>query len=401
MTKFRLYFVAFAISVAVGGFATSGIADETTGITDTAIKIGVITPITGVQAHYGASHKTVTELVVKEINQAGGINGRKIELIIEDEGCSGTKARAAINKLVTRDEVFAVFGGTCAAAIVPVVPVMIENKVPYLTAMVIADSLTNPLSKYVFRAQVPATRIGRLMTAYATEALNAKRIAIVNQDDEYGAGELKGSMFELEQRKFTPVAHETHKLGDSDFSAQALRLKQVNPDVVLIHSYAPQTAALIRKAYELGLRARYIAGVASGNTQILQLIGEEPSRGSFNAISVNVDPTGKVNPLTIDFVARYTKEYPEISKRPGIPGPGEFQVIGGLTPFLEGLKRAGRNLTRDGFIAALEGITELKTAGYPTVTFSKDNHDGVLKAPFWYYDKDGKILVTEKVYSTD
>jgi branched-chain amino acid transport system substrate-binding protein len=401
MTRSKLSRVAPAIAVAVVGFAAAGIAGETTGITDTTIKIGVITPITGVQAHYGASHKTVTELVAKEANAAGGINGRKIELIIEDEGCSGTKARAAINKLVIRDEVFAVFGGTCAAAIVPVVPIMIENNVPYLTAMVISDSLTDPLSKYVFRAQVPATRIGRLMTTYAVEALNAKRVAIVNQDDEYGAGELKGSMLELERRKVTPVAHETHKLGDSDFGAQALRLKQANPDVVLIHSYAPQTAGLIRKAYELGLRARYIAGVASGNTQILQLIGEEPSRGNFNAISVNVDPTGKINPLTIDFVARYTKEYPEISKRPGIPGPGEFQVIGGLTPFLEGLRRAGRNLARDSFIAALESITELKTAGYPTVTFSKDNHDGVLKAPFWYYDKDGKILVTEKVYSTD
>jgi branched-chain amino acid transport system substrate-binding protein len=354
-----------------------------------------------VQAHYGAAHKTVTEMVVKEVNDAGGINGRKIELIIEDEGCSGTKARAAIQKLVIRDEVFAVFGGTCAAAIVPVVPVMVENQVPYLTAMVISDSLTNPINKYVFRAQVPATRIGRLMTGYAVDALNAKRIAIVSQDDEYGAGELKGSMAELERRNLKPVAHETHKTGDSDFSAQALRLKQANPDVVLIHSYAPQTAGIIRKAYELGVRARYVAGVASGNTQILQLIGEDPSRGSFNAISVNVDPTGKENPLTKDFVARYVKEYPELAKRPGIPGPGEFQVIGGLTAFLEGLKLAGRNLTREGFITSLERVQDLKTAGYPAVTFSKDNHDGVLKAPFWSYDKDGNIQVTQKIYSVD
>jgi branched-chain amino acid transport system substrate-binding protein len=400
MKTSRSVLVGFSIASAVTWLATISDAAEI-GVTDTTIKIGVITPITGVQAHYGASHKTVTELVVKEVNASGGINGRKIDLVIEDEGCSGTKARAAINKLVTRDEAFAVFGGTCAAAIVPVVPFMIENKVPYLTAMVIADSLTNPLSKYVFRAQVPATRIGRVMATYALEALQGKRIAIVSQDDEYGAGELKGTLLELERRQVKPVAHETHKVGDNDFSAQALRLKNAEPDVVLVHSYAPQTAALIRKSYELGLRARYIAGVASGNTQILQLIGEEPSRGSFNAISVNVDPTGKVNPLTKDFVARYTTEYPELSKRPGIPGPGEFQVIGGFTPFLEGLTRAGRDLTRDGFIAALETINELKTAGYPTVTFSKDNHDGVLKAPFWYYDKDGKILVTEKIYSTE
>jgi branched-chain amino acid transport system substrate-binding protein len=400
MKRLVVLLLGCIVPTALGMLNAASAADDV-GVTDTAIKIGVVTPITGVQAHYGASHKTVTELVAKEVNGSGGINGRKVELIIEDEGCSGTKARAAIQKLVTRDQVFAVFGGTCAAAIVPNVPFLIENKVPYLTAMVIADSLTNPLSKYVFRAQVPAIRIGRLMATYAIDELNAKRLAIVNQDDEYGAGELKGTLLELEKRKVTPVAHETHKLGDSDLSAQALRLKNAEPDVVLVHSYAPQTAALVRKSYELGLRARYIAGVASGNTQILQLIGEDPSRGSFHAISVNVDPTGKVNALTKDFVTRYTAEYPELAKRPGIPGPGEFQVIGGLTPFLEGLKRAGRDLNRDRFIAALESIRELKTPGYPTVTFSSDNHDGVLKAPFWYYNKNGNILVTEKVYSTD
>ena len=125
---------------------------------------------------------------------------------------------------------------------------MVENKVPYVTAMVISDSLTNPLSRYVFRAQVPATRIGRLMATYAVDALQGKRIAIVSQDDEYGAGELKGTLLELERRGVKPVAQETHKVGDSDFSAQALRLKSANPDVVLVHSYAPTTAALIRKS---------------------------------------------------------------------------------------------------------------------------------------------------------
>jgi branched-chain amino acid transport system substrate-binding protein len=103
MRRLILLLFGCTVATALGMLNTAGVADEI-GVTDTAIKIGVVTPITGVQAHYGASHKTVTELVAKEVNSGGGINGRKVELIIEDEGCSGTKARAAIQKLVTRDQ---------------------------------------------------------------------------------------------------------------------------------------------------------------------------------------------------------------------------------------------------------------------------------------------------------
>jgi branched-chain amino acid transport system substrate-binding protein len=394
MTTAGLLFLVAATAVAVR-------AAETTGLTGSTIKIGVLAPITGVQAHFGASIKTVTELMAKEVNEAGGIHGRKLELIVEDEACSGTKARAAVNKLIFRDQVFAIFGGTCAAAIVPTIPVMVDNQTPYMTPMVIAEKLTDPFSKYIFRAQVPATIIGRLMVAYGTDRFGAKRVAIVSQDDEYGAGELKGSLLELKRKNIDLVAHETHKVGDADFSAQALRLKQANPDLVLIHSYAPQTAALVKKAFELGVRAQYVGGVASGITRITELIGEEPSRGMYSAISVVVDPTGKSHPLTKDFVARYTKEYPEHSKRPGIPGPGEFQVLSGAAVFIEGLKRAGRELNREKFIQALETIRGMETGGYRAVSFSKDNHDGVLSAHFWHYEKDGVVRVTDKIYSVD
>lgn len=378
-----------------------GMAADSPGVTDTSVTVGVIGPITSQMAHLGSAIKTVSELLVKEVNQGGGIHGRQVKLVIEDEACSGTKARAAVNKLVLRDQVFALFGGSCAAAVVPVVPFIRDNKVPFVTPMVISETLTDPFSRYVFRAVIPATAIGRLMASYAVDQFHAQRIAIVNQDDEYGTGELKGSLLELQKRGLTPVAHETHKFGDTDFSAQALRLKQTNPQVVLIHSYVPSTAGIIRKAYELGVRAQYIAGVGSSSPRVIELLGEEPARGSYSAISAVVDPTGKMNPLTKDFVARYVKEYPEHGKRPGIPGPVEFQVLSAGMAFIEGLRRAGRDLTREKFVDALETIQDLKTGGYRSLTFTKTNHDGVLSTYFWYYDRDGKMRITDKYYTVD
>lgn len=387
--------------VLLGGTAAPGHADETTGVTDTSLKIGVIAPITGPVAYFGFSIKTVTDLIFKEVNEAGGIHGRKLEWIIEDDNCSGTKARAAFNKLIFRDQAFAIFGGTCAAAIAPALPLVRDNKIPYMSPMVISEKLTDPFSKYIFRAQVPATIMGRLMVAYAIDRFQPKRIAVVYMDDEYGTGELKGSLLELNKRGITPVAQETHKFGETEFSALALRLKQANPDVVLIHSYAAQTGGIIRKAYELGLRAQYIAGVASTTPRVIELIGEEAARGRYSAISVVVDPVGKTHPLTKDFVARYVKEYPEHSKRPGIPGPGEFQALSGAVAFVEGLKRAGRNLTREAFIRGLETIRDLETGGYRRLTFTKDDHDGAKSTHFWYHDQEGKMRVTEKYYSAD
>ena len=389
-----------AIAFFAWGVAESN-AGETTGLDDSTIKIGLLAPITGAEANYGESYKTVTELLTKQANDSGGINSRKIELVVADEGCSGTTARAATNKLIVRDGVFAIVGGTCAAAIVPVVPLMVEHQVPFLTAMVIADKLTNPVNPNVFRAQVRATAIGQLMVTYAIDAFKPTRIAVVNQDDAYGAGELNGTLIELKKRNITLVAHETHKVGEPDLSAQALRLKEANPEVVLVHSYATQTAALVRKAFELGMRVQFVAGVASAATQIIQLIGEEASRGSFSAISVVVDPTGKSDPLTKDFVAHYVREYPVISSRPGIPGPGEFQVLGGYSVFMEGLKRAGRELTRSNFISALETVRNFKTGGYPSITFTKQNHDGVSSSHFWRYSKDGAIQLTDKLYTVE
>lgn len=368
-----------------------------TGVTDTSIKIGMFYVLTGPASPYGLGTLNSGKLVIDEVNAAGGINGRKIETIVEDDGCSGAKAVAAAKKLISSDQVFALYGGNCSASTINVVPIAVEANIPLYVPMAVSKNITEPMRKQVFRSNVNSIMEGSLMVDFAMERYTPKRVAILYSNEEYGteaSAPIPGRLQSKYQIK--PVAVIGHQLGATDFSAEVLKIKEAEPDVVLMTTYLRDASIFLRQAKELGLNAHFVGSIAASNQIMDQLAGKEAVWGRYAAITPIIDdPDG---PKLAQFKKKYQAEFPEQSKRPGIPGIYDLQGYASIQIFLEGLRRTGRDLTREKFIAALESIKDFATNAYAPVSFSPTDHDGVQGAYFYEFAADGKRVFINKYY---
>ena len=385
-----------AVLLAGGAWAASA-AEETTGVTETSVKVGMFFVLTGPASPYGVGTRNSAQLVIDEVNKAGGINGRKIEAIIEDDGCSGSKAMASAQKLITRDQVFALYGGNCSASTVGLVPMANEHRVPMYVPMAVTKNIANPLTKYVFRSNVMSTMEGSLMVDFAMDKYKPKRAVILYSTDEYGT-ESHSSMAPRLKEKYgvTPVAVLGHKRDDTDLSAQALKVKEAKPDVVLMATYLRDASIFLRQARELGVDAKFVGSIAASNQIMDELAGKEAVWGRYAAITPLIDdPQG---PRLAPFVSKYCAVFTEHCKRPGIPGIYDGQGYASIQIFLEGLRRAGRNLTREGLVRALETVKDFPTNAYAPVSFSSTDHDGVQGAYFYEFTADGKRVFLDQYY---
>lgn len=382
------------LAATLGLVATPAAAE--TGVTDTAIKVGMFFVLTGPASPYGLGTRNSAQLVIDEVNAAGGIHGRKIEYIIEDDGCSGAKAVAAAKKLISSDQVFVLYGGNCSSSTVNVVPVAVEASVPLYVPMAVTKNIAEPMKKQVFRTNVNSVMEGSLMADLAVERYKAKRVAVLYSNEEYGIEASAPIPARLEKHGLKAVAVVGHKRDDTDFSAQVLKVKESTPDVVLMTTYLRDASIFLRQAKELGLNARFVGSIAASNPIMDQLAGKEAVWGRYAAITPIIDdPDG---PKVAAFKKRYEAKFPEHSKRPGIPGIYDLQGYGSVQVFLEGLRRAGRDLTRAKFIAALESIKDFPTGAYAPVSFSPTDHDGVQGAYFYEFAPDGKRVFIDRYY---
>lgn len=379
------------------GFLLAGSAAAEVGVTDTSVKIGMFYVLTGPASPYGLGTRNSAQMVIDEVNKAGGIHGRKIEYIIEDDGCSGAKAVAAAKKLINLDKVFALYGGNCSGSTVNVVPVAVEANVPFYVPMAVTKNIVEPFRKQVFRTNVNSVMEGSLMADFAVERFKASRIAVLYSNEEYGievSAPIPGRLQSKHNMK--PVAVVGHKRDDTDLSAQVLKIKEANPEVVLMTTYLRDASIFIRQAKELGLNAKFVGSIAASNPIMDQLAGKEATWGRYAAVTPLIDdPQG---PKFADFRKRYQAAFPEHSKRPGIPGIYDGQGYASIQIFLEGLRRAGRDLTRAKLIAALETIKDFPTGSYAPVSFSPTDHDGVQGAYFYEFTPDGKRVFIDKYF---
>ena len=408
--KKKGFFVALLSSVLlmwlIGIVPAAEMKGDTTGVTDKSIKIGSFFALTTPASAYGIGTRNAMELVFNEINAKGGINGRKLEWIVEDDGCSPSKAVAAVKKMITGDKVFAVYGGNCSMSTVNILPLAIENKVPLFICMAITEKITDPFNKYVFRTNVTSLMEGPLMADFAMDEFKPKRMAIIYQTDESGMTSMKGIVPRLVEKYNMKCAAEgaadrcmiveAHKFGDTDMSSQVLKVKEFKPDVIFLCTYLQQASIILRQANELGINAKYVCSIPASNPIIDELAGKEAVWGKYYAVTPLIDDIE--GPKFKNYIERYKKAYPIHSLRPGIPGIYDCQGYGSVNTFVEGLKRAGRNLTRESFIAALETLKDFPSGAYAPVTFSSTDHDGVQGIYFYTFTPDGKRKFIDKYY---
>ena len=359
-------------------------AGERTGVTDKEILIGGIAPLTGFASILGPQVENAGKLAAKQINQAGGIHGRKIKYIVGDTGCGSSMGLAAVKKLIYSDKVFALHGLCCSHAGMAIRPMLEKEGVPILITIAQGDRILKPLSKYIFRILPPTDVTGQLMGRFMREYFYEKytRVAILHTVEEYGSSGRKGVVKQLKKYGIEPLAIESHKIGDTDYSGQILKIKALNPQVLFLFSYDKDMATIAKQAYELGLDCIKIACLGSENRNVRVLAGKEALENFYGGLTnVDVIRSEKLK----SFNAMYEKEYPSYVKNPNNPSGNDSVSYMGFQIIVEALKRAGRDLTRTKYIKAMESIKDFKSPWVLPITFSATQHEGALEELYFRY----------------
>ncbi len=388
----RFRAVRFGLALAVAGlFAGPAWAED--GVTATTIRIGMFGPLTGPVSIYGYPINDGAIAVYKAVNDAGGINGRKIEIVQEDDACDPAKARAAVKKLISADGVFMIHGGSCSGATVAIRDVVTDEQVPFMVMAATLDRISVPVSKYVFTTTAPGTTDGAEIMRFVRSMPNVKRIGIVHHTDEWANAKMEGIRAGLAQPGLTLVDDEVLERNATDATTQVLHLKDAKPDVVLFITYPGESAVFLRDARKFGLTGPFVG--TNGVSDLLDLAQRAGGLDAVKDVYATAFLKGPVgSPQLQEATDLLTKYFPN-DKTQSV----SFYGMSGAYAVIDALRRAGPDLTREKFIQALE-TTKGAPAGpaYCEITITPTNHQGCTSEQMWTV-KDGKIVALGETWT--
>ncbi|HEX2062325.1 MAG TPA: ABC transporter substrate-binding protein [Thermoanaerobaculia bacterium] len=277
----------------------------TTGGTEGEIVVGEYGSLTGGQATFGQSTHNGIMLAVDEINAAGGVDGRKIRIITEDDQSKAEEAANAVTKLISQNNVIAVLGEVASSNSLAAAPICQSNKVPMIT-----PSSTNPrvteVGDYIFRMCFIDPYQGEAMANYLTKQVGMKKAAIlIDVKSDYSTG--LASFFE---RTFTQnggqiTGKQSYAQGDSDFRSQLTAIKAGNPDVIFVPGYYNDIGQIAIQARDLGMTQPLAGGDGWESPKLIE-IGGKALEGCFYSNHYHVDDP---SPAVREFVQKYQERY--------------------------------------------------------------------------------------------
>ena len=334
------------------------------GVTVDTITLGQSASLTGPSEELGREMKAGAEAYFNAVNEAGGINGRKIKLLSLDDVGVPARAKANTLKLLDEEKVFALFGYTGTHTINPILPLIEKNKVPFF-APASGDAATrDPISRYVFNIRASyAEETEKIVEQLTRRGLT--KIALFYQNDAYGRAGLAGLERAMRERKSHILIFGSADRDSTNVASAAQTIAKSGAQAVLVSAGATTASAFIKEMKKLGSGAQFCLLSSVGAKTLAAELGED-GRG------VEVS---QVVPLPYSDSEPLGREY---LKRIGGPGKASFASLEGYiaaSVFVEGLKKAGKVLTRESFIDALEKLGTVDLRGY-RVKFSPTNHNG-------------------------
>ena len=352
------------------------VARAETGVTDTEIRIGMWTPLSGPVALLGQSARDAVRLWAKEVNDKGGIHGRKINFISYDDAGSPQEAQTVIRRLIDQDQVFMLISGSVSGSTLPVRQVITREKVPFVSSISSNVNLMKPFSRYIFRIYANEDSQALGMVDWMMEHEKLKRPAIIYNSNDYGVGGFQIFQERLKEKyKISPTAAERYNPGDQDFSAQLLRIKGADPDGLLIYAFAQEAGIIVRQAKELGIGAKLFGGGGT-STPLLQRGAGQAAAGFVSVLVVPEIADSSQKPAVVAYRDKLKATlYPD-----GFPPgrPSEYDLAGYAAGKVTeaALEKVGKDLSRESFVDALEGIKNFDTGMTFPISYSKDNHEG-------------------------
>ena len=376
MKKINMFVVG--AMMLIGGCGKSGeVAKPET------IKIGGMAPLTGALAIYGVTTTNGAELAVKEINENGGILGKKIEYIMLDTKGDSTEAVMAYNKLVD-EKVAGIIGEITSKPTLAVAEVAVQDNMPLITPTGTQVDITEA-GPNVFRVCFTNPYQGKVLAITSKERLGADTVAVMlNNSSDYSDGITKAFIEESEKLGMKVMGVEGYSDGDKDFRPQLTKLAAMNPDVVLIPEYYEQAALIATQAREVGVKSIFVG--SDGWDGIAKTL----DKSSYSAIENSYFTNHFSMEDQSEKIQNFLKDYRETYKE----DPSAFSALGydAIYMMKSAIEKAGTT-DKQKVVDALKGIEYDGVTGY--LTF--DDHNNPVKAVTVLKIENGKYIFDSKV----
>ena len=353
----KLKYATLLAALALGGtLAQAQKAPPPQGVSDKEIVLGSIQDLSGPIAGFGKQVRFGMMLAVDEINEQGGINGRKLKLIIEDSAYDPKKAVLAAQKLVNQDKIFMMLGHIGTAQNMAAMPVQFEKNVINFFPITAAREMYEPFHKLKY--SFAATYFDQMRNAVPKMAKDkgAKKVCIMYQDDDFGLEVLKGGEAGLKTIGMDFVEKTSYKRGATDFSSQVSKMQASGCDMIVLGTIIRETIGAIGTARKSGYNPTFLASSA-GYTDLIHKLGGKAMDGLYATMTVQ-NPYTDENSQPMRFWAnKYKTKFNE--------DPAVFSVYGYsiIDSFAKAATKAGKNLNTESFIKVMD------TMVYPSDMF--------------------------------
>jgi len=248
------------------------------------IEIGWIAPLTGDAANIGQNEQAATQLAVDEINKAGGVNGRQIQVIYEDGQCTGTPASNAANKLINIDKVPAILGGACSGETMAFTAAAEQSKTVVLSPCSSNPAITNA-GDYIFRDYPSDSYQGSNAANYIFNTLGKKKVAVLYVQGDYEEGIKTVFVDNFQKLGGTIVADESAAPATTDFRSQLTKIKAAKPDLVYFLSYTNEATLGIKQARELRINVPFFGGDSWDDAKLWSAVGSAGEGSMYTVVS--------------------------------------------------------------------------------------------------------------------
>ena len=351
------------------------------GVTDSQILLGQSVALSGPAEQLGKDMQLGANLYFNYVNSRGGVNGRKIVLKTLDDGYEPPRAVENTKKLINDDKVFALFGYVGTPTSNAVLPIFTEAKVPFVGAFTGAESLRAPFNRNIFNVRASYFDETEAIVQHLT-AMSVNNIAIFYQNDGYGQAGLAGMERAMKKRNLQLSARATVERNTVEVAKAVEEIKKAQPQAVVMISAYKSCAAFIKEMKRAGANPTFWNVSFVGSKALAKELDKE-GRG------VQIS---QVVPFPWDSSIPIVKEYRALlDEAKADPGFGTLEGFIAAKVMVEGLRRAGKNLSRDNFMRAMESIQDYDVGGFK-VTFGPGQRSGSKFVDLTIISKDQRFV---------
>jgi ABC-type branched-subunit amino acid transport system substrate-binding protein len=361
------------------------------GVLDDSLVLGMVASFTGSNKERGRTMRLGWEMAIKETNEKGGIHGRKLRLVTQDDGYDPNRTLAGMKEVVEAQNAFAIVGNVGTSTSAVAAPYAGQKEAVFFGALSGGDGLRkSPPDRHVFNFRASLAREAEAAVRYLVDVrrLSPKRIAVLAQDDDFGASGRRGAVKQLTAYGLAPseilqLSYPRNTADVREAVAKLLARQGAYDAVVMVATYKP-AATFVRKAKDAGLELFYTTVSADSNGVAEELVESGPQY-TDGVLVTQVVPVPTSNATTLMRYRQALEKYAPGEK----PGSTSLEAWIGAQIFLEGVKRAGRDLDTPKLIAALEGINDWDIGIGGTINFGPTDHQGCDVVWGWLLQPDG------------